>query len=485
MKLFKEFRTSHLLTESGMRNIAKIAKKYKKFFLYFHQDLDGVTSAIAMKAYLEGMGLKMSECEFIQYGGREYTLPDLHGDKDTFGVLVDFAHGKPKAIIKVHTDHHDGQVGVEKGTSVSFKHTPSNVQDISMRISPRELFPSKDLAIISMVDSAAFGRAGITPDQVMNTLYTTDKNASTKENHQRMGLVVNKVLLAFKNKPNFLKDIVKQAKPSLISMYTVIKSLQKKYNFVSNSELMTKGENYIQAQTTKVIKDGKLSDVLSLKSGAHVQLPGRVVAQYGGGSMVKGGYDRYVPFKLHPDAVTYTVAWPLGLIQASYNPFIKVKPVHVHLGKACMKMLDQKWKSKLSKQRVTLDFIKWTFEKDASKVIKSGGKPIGFKMTDLLALIDLKQLEGIGAADSKWTSIITDITNKPYSKLSKGQTNLLRKVSVSLWDIIQAGSGGHPGITNISGLNFAGKGYIDNILHPMQRDIAQVLMDLSKDAGVV
>ena len=42
-----------LLNESGIRDINQLLKRYKKAKIYFHQDLDGVTTAIAMKKYLE------------------------------------------------------------------------------------------------------------------------------------------------------------------------------------------------------------------------------------------------------------------------------------------------------------------------------------------------------------------------------------------------------------------------------------------------
>jgi hypothetical protein len=41
-----------LIKESGIRDINKLAKRYPKAEIYFHQDLDGVTTAIAMKKYL-------------------------------------------------------------------------------------------------------------------------------------------------------------------------------------------------------------------------------------------------------------------------------------------------------------------------------------------------------------------------------------------------------------------------------------------------
>ena len=50
-------RVSSLLNESGLRDITKLSKRYPKAKIYFHQDLDGVTSALAMKHYLENNGI--------------------------------------------------------------------------------------------------------------------------------------------------------------------------------------------------------------------------------------------------------------------------------------------------------------------------------------------------------------------------------------------------------------------------------------------
>ena len=45
-----------LIKESGIRNIKDLAKRYDKAKIYFHQDLDGVTTALGMKNYLEDNG---------------------------------------------------------------------------------------------------------------------------------------------------------------------------------------------------------------------------------------------------------------------------------------------------------------------------------------------------------------------------------------------------------------------------------------------
>ena len=67
-KIIKE-ESRRLLKESGIRDINKLAKRYKTAKIYFHQDLDGVTTALAMKNYLENNGIKVVDAEIIQYGG--------------------------------------------------------------------------------------------------------------------------------------------------------------------------------------------------------------------------------------------------------------------------------------------------------------------------------------------------------------------------------------------------------------------------------
>jgi hypothetical protein len=114
-----------LLNESGIRNIKELAKRYKKAKIYFHQDLDGVTTAIGMKNYLENYGIKVVDAEVIQYGDKEFSVKKPDASGEVMPVLVDFAHGKPMFVI--HTDHHDTQAGVEPETSTNFRSSRSNV----------------------------------------------------------------------------------------------------------------------------------------------------------------------------------------------------------------------------------------------------------------------------------------------------------------------------------------------------------------------
>jgi len=118
-----------IISETGIRNINALKNRYQKAEIYFHQDLDGVTTAIAMKKYLEDNGIDVVGAHIIQYGDKEFSVKKNDAEGDVMPVLVDFAHGKPMFVI--HTDHHDKQVGVEKGTSKQFRGARSNVETIS------------------------------------------------------------------------------------------------------------------------------------------------------------------------------------------------------------------------------------------------------------------------------------------------------------------------------------------------------------------
>ncbi len=56
-----------LINETGIRDISALRKRYPKAEIYFHQDLDGVTTAIAMKKYLEDNGIQVVGSHVIQY----------------------------------------------------------------------------------------------------------------------------------------------------------------------------------------------------------------------------------------------------------------------------------------------------------------------------------------------------------------------------------------------------------------------------------
>jgi hypothetical protein len=421
-----------LIKETGIRDINALKKRYSKAEIYFHQDLDGVTTAIAMKKYLEDNGIKVVDAHVIQYGDKEFAVKKLDAQGDTMPVLVDFAHGKPMFVI--HTDHHDRQVGVEKGTSKQFRGARSNVETISQVVSPTDLFPSPDINLINTVDSADFARQDITPDEVVNFIYKFDKDKSLQKNKMLLGFVINKLLLAFKNKKGFLEYLVMESEPSLLSILVNIRDWMKRYSMPEPEILQKHGEAYKER----------------MKSYSKMNVEDSIIFQYGGGDMMKpGSYDRYTPFRNNPDADFLILAWPMGLLQVSCNPFKKERGLKgINLGEMAQEVLS-KWESQLKDRLIPLSTIKWVSETSV------GPESVGFTFKDFDAIYGDK-FNGYENGD-KALEKIENMMGKSFTELTDKEQELLDKITVNAWDLIQANSGGHKCITNISGLNYLGR----------------------------
>ena len=422
--------SNRLIAESGIRNINNLKERYPKAEIYFHQDLDGVTTALAMKNYLEDNGIEVVGSHVIQYGDKEFAIKKNDAQGDIMPVLVDFAHGKP--MFTIHTDHHDRQVGVEKGTSKQFRGARSNVETISQVVSPKDIFPSSDILLINTVDSADFAKHDITPEEVVNYIYRLDKEKPLQKNKMLLGFVINKLLLAFKNKPGFLEELVMNSEPSLMSILNTIKQWMTRTNAAKPEELQKNAEDY----ATKMKEYPKVSD--------------NIIFQYGGGSMFKpGSYDRYTPFRNNPEADFLIMAWPMGLVQASCNPFKKERELKgVNLGEIAQEVIS-KWEDQLKGKMVPLSTIKWVSETSV------GPESVGFTFKDFDAIYGEKLREREKGEDA--LNHIEEMMETPFKDLSEEDRKILDNIKISAWDLIQANSGGHKCITNISGLNYLGR----------------------------
>jgi len=231
-----------------------------------------------MKHYLENNGIKVVDTEVIQYGDKEFAIKKTDATGDVMPVLVDFAHGKPMFVI--HTDHHDRQAGAEDTKSKSFRSSRSNVETISQVVSPKDIFPNEDVLLISIVDSANYANYDIPVDEVINYLFKLDKDKSLQRNKILLGLVTNKLLLAFKNKPGFLEELVMKSQPSLMSILNNIKRIMVEKGYTNIEQLEKNKEEYIK----------------QMEKHTNVQVKDNIIVQYGGGKMTApGSYDRYTP----------------------------------------------------------------------------------------------------------------------------------------------------------------------------------------------
>jgi len=476
--------------ETGIRNITKLIDNHKKehgnnFEIWFHQDLDGVTSALAMKSYLERYGIKMVDSHITQYGGMEYAIKNKK--PDSMAVLVDFAHFK--TMFTIATDHHSGQTGAPSGAAYA-KPSRSNVETISGEISPSDVFTSGDIDLIKTVDSADFLKHNIQPEDIQNVIFKLDKALSGEKNRFMMGFVVNRLMLVFKNKRitvksldgkrnhvnrNFLECLVLDSAPSLVSIFLNIKHYmnsamslewdrQKRQHNVPK-KLATPEE--LTANLDKYTK--------TRKEGGEVDFDPeyKIAKQYGIGSVYDtGSYDRYVVFKNNPGADFVCTIYPMGLIQVSCNPFKEKVLKQIDLGAITTEIL-AKYKYQLSNINVPISDIKRISEDEIDKMKNKYGpdyEAIGFTFGDLKAFYpkainylpnrknnDMKTKVTLDLnSDNPMVKIVEDCMSKPFSEWSYKEKDEMSWLRISAMTIIEVNSGGHPSITNIQGLNYLG-----------------------------
>jgi hypothetical protein len=327
----------------------------------------------------------------------------------------------------IHTDHHDSQAGVEDSTATSFKSARSNVETISQSISPKELFKSEDIFIISTVDSANYATNQITPEMVMNFIYKYDKDKSIKQNKTMMGLVVNKLLLAYKNYPKFMENLVMTSTPSIENLYNNIIKIAKQGNYADVDTMKKNQEKYIEQRK------------------GSIQVVGNILTQYDLGSMRKGSYDRYTPFRIYPDSdfLVTGMGGQVGMVQASCNPFKEDRALKgVNLGEIKDQLLYE-FKLELEKQILPFKVIKKIAEREATE------ESVGFTSRDMMAL---------------------------YGKMPSYNPNTQ---SINGYDFLLANSGGHKCITNISGINFL----YNNYDKPYTRDLPNDTLPIANYEG--
>ena len=487
---------SFINEEVGIRNIKKIIGDMRTAEIYFHKDLDGVTSALAMKYFLETYyQVKTVDAHQIQYGGMEFAIKNHK--EGNLCVLVDFAHGKP--MFKIQSDHHDKQVGAGDTQGTYFKPARSNVEIISGEISYSDIFTPGDVELIRTVDSANFITYNITPEDVQNSIFQFKRGLSGEKNRFMMGFVVNRLLLAYKNKRisiksmdgkrdhinrNILECMVLDCNPSLYSMFNNIRHYINNARVSDRAGVLAKPEvlmqnltNYIERMKNyRFIEDPDTGDVsefdpnsskhkflssvkgAKVGKGVHYDDKHKIIIQYGGGNMIQpGSYDRYVPFKNFPDSNFICIIWAMGLIQVSCNPFKEKMLKDINLGEIAKEVI-AKHQPILTKILVSLDCIKKEFEtsQDWKKMQKEEGPDyvgVGFKYSDLEAFYNdcvYKSGEIVDISNSD----VKDAMNTIYDNLSADQLSILKEYKVPVWELVTRNSGGHPSITNIQGWGF-------------------------------
>ena len=205
--------------------------------------------------------------------------------------------------------------------------------------------------------------------------------------------------------------------------------------------------------TIPQLEKNKETYIQQMKNHPDVKVQGNIIVQYGGGKMTSpGSYDRYTPFKNNPEADFIVIAWPLGLVQASCNPYKKERELKgVNLGEIAQDVLS-KWEGQLKEKQIPLSTIKWISERSKG----FGPESVGFTFKDFVALYgdNFKSMEN----GKEYLTHIGKMMEIPFTELPEEHMKMLDDITINAWDLIQSNSGGHKCITNISGLSYLGRG---------------------------
>lgn len=323
---------SNIPKESVTTAFEQKAKLYNKAVIYFHMDLDGVASAIAMKYYLTSIGTKTINAFPIQYSQDLYKTPK-YSKPGVLNVMVDFS--KSKINSKIWVDHHihdddeylpddTMKVDLEGAKSAAEKintyiQQPSNDTEILDLDVPNK-FSDKDIEIISMIDSAGFAEEDWTPNEVSKVLYD-ESMAGERSKEQLKGIAANGILNVYKNKPDFLSDLVMECQPSLSHIYDYAIEWASKFYKMKYAQAVRRAiKMHIEPDSEEFFK--KFSWLIPPTPEQAQAERDKRSTNIKKGNIGKGAYDRYQGIK---DEDYILKQFPgIGMIQISKNAFKKI-----------------------------------------------------------------------------------------------------------------------------------------------------------------
>ena len=445
---------------SGIQHIKTLAKRFRSATIYFHQDLDGVTSAIAMREYLKQYGILTSSAFAINYGDSEFSIPKPY--TNNLGVMVDFSHSKP--FIHIHCDHHQSQI-TNGHSSNQFRHSKSNASTISSIIG-NGIFSSLDEIAIDMVDSAGFQEFNISPDDTSISEYKFQNNSALQE-HLKLAIACSKLISTYKNTNGWLPNLVLNCKPSLIAIYNKLIEMlavkvfeESEYHVMP--EVMEKNTNNYKTVLKTLSKNAYIyNSIDSLKDGESVYIDNCIIQNGSIHSDDIGAYDRYSPFSIFPNAQYLIMIWnSFGLMQVSINPWSKAKNDCINLYELVLNdLFTNRFSTMFKDTTISLMALKAGFEKKINE--KNERFALGFNLDSFNFLFpnvktffknDIQEIEKIMNLKKSnfWNEYMTSFDKEKALEYIK----FLNNQRIDLNDIIKTLSGGHKSIVNLAGYNF-------------------------------
>jgi len=192
----------------------KKGKIGKKVMIYFHDDLDGIYSATAMKNYLEGKGFEIEGYGIVNYQ-EGWTTTVL--DPQFINIALDYAENVDG--IDVYMDHHGHFEEGENKTDAAVKTATSSAYEGIMDQLGLPV-DSTILNIIDMVDSAKYDHYDVDIKQIL------DFDVSNKKNKLEFAAAFNQLLKRSDHK-TFIEVVAnsKDISPSIYNVFRLFRLL--------------------------------------------------------------------------------------------------------------------------------------------------------------------------------------------------------------------------------------------------------------------
>ena len=274
-EVLSEMKENMLLLESGVR----IPKGTERARILFHDDYDGIWSAIAMGLQLKKQGVKKIETDLLHDSDTEEEQKKKLNKKREGEVLVvvdfdrfkdyDYADSK----IDVQTDHHHTDRPADSKNKSHKSVGKTQYASDALHISSTKaqgFLTGTDLKIITGIDSAKFGENLATNIYLQREL---KKNDGPENKKMRLAIITSSILgqlirsKASRN-PGAIRSIVNDVieQPSVINLYRSVKehiSLQKEQVKLLQAYKGKKGEGIdwesIEEYNKKAPKEMRIS----------------------------------------------------------------------------------------------------------------------------------------------------------------------------------------------------------------------------------
>ena len=134
----------------------------------------------------------------------------------------------------------DKQMLIEKKIVISNIKQSKHKKNITLKESG---FTLAEIDILQNINNIDFNVVGLSNSDILAEAFSDDSEIDILQNKEMMAIVINELISEYKNKLKFLKAVIMESKPSIISMYNTITRLAKEKGYKTIQDTLDKNNN--------------------------------------------------------------------------------------------------------------------------------------------------------------------------------------------------------------------------------------------------